>query len=127
MAIAEAYGTRLERKSSTELAGPHPQHGSSTGDNFNVNLGKGLWHCWRHGTGGDALTLLAVCTGLVACEDARPECLSGARFPQVLDIAEALALFLGWDTSQRPLGHPFPSLAILACPSVSLSTLEEHL
>jgi hypothetical protein len=43
--IAEHYGTTLERKSQAELAGPHPQHGSSTGDNFNVNAAKGLWHC----------------------------------------------------------------------------------
>ena len=107
VAIAEAYGTRLERKSSTELAGPHPQHGSSTGDNFNVNLGKGLWKCWRHGTGGDALILLAVCTGLLPCEDAKPGCLSRALFPQVLDIAQAQ---FGWTPphEQSPTGAPSP-------------------
>jgi hypothetical protein len=103
VAIAEAYGTILEPKSQTELAGPHPQHGSSTGDNFNVNVSKGLWHCWRHGTGGDALTLLAVCANLVACEDAKPGCLSGARFLKVLDIAQAQ---FGWTPSAPPPATP---------------------
>jgi len=107
VAIAEAYGTRLARKSSTELAGPHPQHGSSTSDNFNVNLGKGLWHCWRHGTGGDALSLIAVGAGLIACEDLQSGCLSGALFPKVLAIAQAQ---FGW-RPEPPPRSPFRPLA----------------
>ena len=63
------------------------------GDNFNVHVGKGLWHCWRHGTGGDALSLIAVCEGLIACEDLQPGVLEGARFSQVLDLAQAR---FGW-------------------------------
>jgi hypothetical protein len=70
--IAESYGTTLKRKSQTELMGTHPQHGSSTGSNCTVNQSKGLWHCWRHGTGGDALACIAVCEGLVPCEAAMP-------------------------------------------------------
>lgn len=88
--ISEHYGTALERKSQTELAGPHPQHGSSTGDNFNVNLSKGLWKCWRRGTGGDALALVAVCEGLLACEDARSGALRGEVFKQVVTIANEM-------------------------------------
>jgi len=87
VAIAEHYGTALERKSTAELAGAHPQHGSSTGDNFNVNVEKGVWHCWRHGTGGDALALIAVCEGLLACEDMRSGVLRGERFTRVVEIA----------------------------------------
>jgi hypothetical protein len=87
VAIAEHYGTTLERKSQTELAGAHPQHGSSTGDNFNVHAEKGLWHCWRHGTGGDALALIAVCEGLIPCEEMRPGALRGARFWRVVALA----------------------------------------
>jgi hypothetical protein len=90
VAIAEHYGTSLERKSQTELAGAHPQHGSSTGDNFNVNVDKGLWHCWRHGTGGDALALIAVCEGLVSCEDMRAGALRGAIFTHVVTIATTI-------------------------------------
>src|SRR5262249_26538854 len=82
------YGTALERKSQTELAGAHPQHGSSTGDNFNVNAEKGLWHCWRHGTGGDALSLIAVCEGWLDCEQARSGALQGDLFQRVLAMAQ---------------------------------------
>src|SRR5262245_32413011 len=84
---AEQYRTALEHKSPTELAGAHPQHGSSTGDNFNVNIDKGLWHCWRHGTGGDALTLIAVCEGLVLCEDMRAGALRCDLFKRVVETA----------------------------------------
>src|SRR5262249_12729044 len=72
---------------STELAGAHPQHGSSTGTNFNINPEKQLWHCWRHGSGGDALTLLAVCEGILACEQANPGGLRGMDYVQAVTIA----------------------------------------
>jgi phage/plasmid-associated DNA primase len=101
--IAEHYGSRLEHKSHTELAGAHPQHGSSTGDNFNVNLDKGLWHCWRHGTGGDALALIAVCEGLVACEDMRAGVLRGALFQHAVAVANHA--FQAGITLGGPHGH----------------------
>lgn len=87
VAIAQHYGTALDQKSQTELAGAHPQHGSSTGDNFNVNIDKGLWHCWRHGTGGDALALIAVCERLLDCEQAPSGALRGNLFKRVVTIA----------------------------------------
>jgi hypothetical protein len=88
VAIAAHYGTSLARKSQAELAGAHPQHGSSTGDNFNVNVNKGLWHCWRHGTGGDALALIAVCEGLLACEQMVSGALRGDLFTRVVEMAK---------------------------------------
>jgi hypothetical protein len=91
--VVEAYGGTLTQKSEQEWYGPHPQHGSSTGVNFDVNTTKRLWHCWRHGTGGDALSLIAVCEGLLTCEDLQPGALGGALFPKVLDIAKAR---FGW-------------------------------
>jgi hypothetical protein len=100
--VIEAYSGTLTQKSDQEWHGAHPIHGSSTGVNLDVNLTKGVWHCWRHGTGGDALTLIAVCAGLVACEDAQAGCLSGARFPQVLALART---HLGW-TPPTPYAAP---------------------
>jgi hypothetical protein len=85
--VAAHYGAELREKSRTELAGAHPQHGSSTGDNFNVNADRGLWHCWRHGTGGDALSLIAVCEHILPCEHARPGALTGDSFRRVVALA----------------------------------------
>ena len=85
--IVEAYGGTLAQKSTQEWHGAHPTHGSSTGVNLDVNTHKGLWHCWRHGTGGDALSLLAVCEGLVACADLQPGALGGTIFARVLEVA----------------------------------------
>ncbi len=86
-AVAEHYGATLEKKSLAELVGKHPQHDSSTGSNFNLNPTKGLWHCWRCNSGGDALSLIAVCEQLLPCEKAKKKGLSGALFKQVVAIA----------------------------------------
>ena len=104
-AIAVYYGTSLGQKSQTELAGAHPQHGSSTGDNFNVNVDKGLWHCWRHGTVGNALALIAVCEGLLPCEDMRAGAIRGDRFQRVVEIAKAtFHAGIDLDALQQPRG-----------------------
>jgi hypothetical protein len=105
--VVEAYGGTLTQKSTHEWHGAHPTHGSSTGVNLDVNTTQHLWHCWRHGTGGDALSLIAVCEGLIACEDLQPGALSGARFTQVLQIAQAR---FGW-VPARPARPAFLPLA----------------
>jgi hypothetical protein len=110
--IAEHYGAALDRKSQAELAGAHPQHGSSTGDNFNVNASKGLWHCWRHGVGGDALSLIAVCEDLVACEDLQPGALGGTLFPKILALAKAR---FGWEPARA--AGPVPGARLPTLPS----------
>jgi hypothetical protein len=97
--IVEAYGGTLAQKSAQEWHGAHPIHGSSTGVNLDVNLGKGLWHCWRHGTGGDALSLIAVCEGLVACDALQADALSGTIFPRVLEVARTR---FGWTSPATP-------------------------
>jgi hypothetical protein len=122
VAIAAHYGTALERKSQTELAGAHPQHGSSTGDNFNVNVEKGLWHCWRHGTGGDALALIAVCEGLLDCEQARSGALRGDLFQRVVALASAqFNAGIRLDTPQHQNGHEasayYPCWPAVSAPS----------
>lgn len=88
MSVAEHYGTVLIKKSATELCGAHPVHGSSTGTNLDVNTEKHLWHCHRHTTGGDALTLIAVCEGLIECEQAKPGGVRGQAFWETAKIAQ---------------------------------------
>src|SRR5262245_22296716 len=91
--VVESYGCTLTQKSEQEWHGTHPIHGSSTGVNLDVNTNKHLWHCWRHGTGGDSLSMIAICERFLGCEDLRPGALSGALFPKVLDVARTR---FGW-------------------------------
>lgn len=55
-----------------EFQGSHPVHGSSTGHNFNINVYKNVWRCFRCNSGGDPATWLAVQYGLIDCKDAQP-------------------------------------------------------
>jgi len=54
----------------SELRGPHPVHGSTTGTNFSVN--DDVWYCHREGhkTGGGILEWIAVDEGIVGCGEA---------------------------------------------------------
>jgi len=70
-----------------ELFGPHPQHGSTTGSNFHVNLEKNVWHCFRHESGGGPLELLAVLNGLIPCEDCHKGALRGNFFKRTVLLA----------------------------------------
>ncbi|MBL8993707.1 MAG: hypothetical protein JNM63_10225, partial [Spirochaetia bacterium] len=70
------------------LEGPHPVHGSSSGNNFLVDPAKNLWHCFRCGTGGDALGLVAVVEGFMECSEAVPGGLRGDRFKKTVLIAK---------------------------------------
>jgi hypothetical protein len=115
IAVVEAYGGTLTPKSAEEWHGAHPVHGSSTGVNLDVNLTKGLWHCWRHGTGGDALTLIAVCEGWLPCAEVQAGCLRGALFPRVVTHANthlgatiALRASAAHDQDGTPPGPPEP-------------------
>src|SRR6266851_2291281 len=104
--VVEAYGGTLTQKSASEWHGAHPIHGSSTGVNLDVNGDKGLWHCWRHGTGGDALSMIALGERLIGCEDLQPGALSGTRFAHVLEIAHNL---FDWTPPGAPRSY-FPAL-----------------
>lgn len=69
------------------IKGPHPIHGSTTGENFDVDITKNLWHCFRCGTGGDAISLIAVLENIIPCEEAKSEGLRGEKFIRTLNIA----------------------------------------
>ncbi|MEI7827898.1 MAG: bifunctional DNA primase/polymerase, partial [Euryarchaeota archaeon] len=50
----------------------HPIHGATGGGNLFVNPSLNLWCCYRHDTGGDPLTWVAVRERFISCEDAGP-------------------------------------------------------
>jgi len=79
--ICEEYGISMSdvltlpsdaRKVSDGYLIEHPLHGATGGGNLFVNTTLDLWCCYRHGTGGDPLTWIAVREGYVSCEDAGP-------------------------------------------------------
>jgi len=57
------------KQSGTWFRSSHPVHGSETGSNFAVNFATDTWHCFRHGTGGGPVSLIAVLDGIVKCEE----------------------------------------------------------
>lgn len=79
-------------KSGNEYQGPHPIHGSTTGQNFCVNTTKNVWHCFRHDSGGGPLLWIAVEEGIIKCESAGPKALRGTLFTQVLKKAQERGL-----------------------------------
>lgn len=76
------------RQKGGEYVGKHPIHGSSTGGNFSINIEKGLFHCFRCGTGGGAVSLIAMLNGLIKCQDARLGCITPEIREQVVQIAK---------------------------------------
>ena len=50
----------------------HPIHGATGDGNLSLNVSKDLWHCFRHDTGGDPLTWVAVREAFIDCADAGP-------------------------------------------------------
>jgi hypothetical protein len=45
----------------------HPFHGSTSGQNFQIDRGGLTWRCWRHGCTGNALHLLGQKSGVIGC------------------------------------------------------------
>lgn len=73
-------------KRGDEYQGSHPVHGSTTGQNFAINVKKNLWYCFRDNSGGDPLTFLAVKHGLIRCDDAGKVDIVGDLFLRVKSI-----------------------------------------
>ncbi len=69
--------------------GVHPVHGSTTGGNFSIDTNKNLWHCFRHGSGGEALSLIAVLENIIPCECAVPGGLKGRLYTETVEIAKS--------------------------------------
>jgi hypothetical protein len=81
---------KREGKNGTEYFGAHPVHGSRTGKNFHINVDKDTWYCHRCNSGGGPLEWMAVKYGIISCGQARPRCLKGEKYGQVLERAKAL-------------------------------------
>lgn len=75
-------------KKGNKLTGSHPIHGSDSGINFEIDLEKNVWHCFRCGTGGDALTLIALLEGKLACDECCKGALEGKKFIEIVQIAK---------------------------------------
>lgn len=69
--VLKAYNVNIMafRHTGAWIRGSHPIHGSETGTNFAVNPEKNAWHCFRHDTGGGAVSLIAVLQSIVRCEE----------------------------------------------------------
>ena len=76
------------RQVNDNWVGAHPVHGSDNGTNFNVNPSKNVWHCFRHGTGGGALSLIAVMENIIDCTEAKPGGLTGDKYIETCRIAK---------------------------------------
>ena len=84
-------------RSGDEVRFAHPVHGSTTGKNLGINVSKGVWHCHRCGSGGDALAALAVDEGIIDCPDARQGALND---PDVMKRVVDAARARGFDVDQ---------------------------
>ncbi len=86
--ITDFVSTGGFTKRGNEYQGAHPIHGSKTKMNFCVNPSKNTWYCFRHDTGGGALSWVAVKHGIISCDEAVPGALKGKKFKEVLKILE---------------------------------------
>jgi DNA primase len=62
--VLALLGYRPRQRCGEQLRGPCPVHGpkSATSRCFAAHLGKGVWHCFRCGAGGNVLDLWAAGT-----------------------------------------------------------------
>jgi hypothetical protein len=72
------------RHSGNEIIGSNPVHGSTGGANFSVNSQKNCFHCWRCNSGGDPLLWIAVESGIISCDEARPGALKDRETMEAL-------------------------------------------
>jgi len=68
------------RQVGSRVQGPHPHHGSSGGTDYesggrNFAVQNDVWTCYRHGSGGNALHLVAVFEDFLNCSDTGAGCL----------------------------------------------------
>jgi hypothetical protein len=71
------------------ISGSHPIHGSTGGQNFQINTKKNTWFCYRCWVGGGPALAVAVKEGVINCSEAGKGVLRGDLFKEVVEIAKA--------------------------------------
>jgi len=85
--VLDKYPVKYMAEKGGEQVGPHPTHNSASGENFHVDNDKNMWHCFRHNTGGDTLTLIAMLEGYIDCSQCVEGGLTGDTFKKTKKIA----------------------------------------
>ncbi len=95
--VLNKKGVQLHRVGGQLVCG-HPVHGSTNNNNFVVHPDKNVWHCFRCGSGGGALSLIAVLEGVIQCSEAVTGGLRGDKFNETLRLAKDV---YGFDVKAR--------------------------
>lgn len=90
-----------------EYQGSHPIHGSTTGQNFSINVKKNVWYCFRDNSYGDPITFLAVKHGFIRCDDAGSVDITGEMF---LKIKALLSSEYGYKDQIEKLDSEFKGI-----------------
>lgn len=85
--VEDILSPRNGRRTATGIKGSNPIHGSTTGNNFEVNFQENTWRCWRCGSGGGPALAIAVREGILRCDQARAGVLRGDLFRKTLRAA----------------------------------------
>ena len=87
--VMEYYNINLtKRRCGNEIYGSHPIHGSSGGTNFSVNTKDNVWHCFRCGTGGTSVHLVAMMEKILDCSAIIPKCLKKDKLKMLAHIID---------------------------------------
>jgi len=70
------------------ISGSHPVHGSTGGQNFQINTKKNTWFCYRCWCGGGPALAIAVKEGIINCNEAGKGVLRGDLFMKVVEAAK---------------------------------------
>ena len=114
--------SRLTKTGDT-YQGSHPLHGSTTGLNFVVDTKKGVWYCFRCGSGGGSMSLIAVMNGIIQCAEAQRGALRGELFTRTVAIATEKYGYK--DVSNPTLGAQTPPAKTPDLKSLSVTELRE--
>lgn len=98
--VVDIWGTVGLVLHGNEYRGSHPVHGSTSGENFNINTSKNTWHCFRCNSGGGPLSAIAVKEGLIDCANSRPGQIRGSLAREAIQVAEEK---YGLEKNYKPL------------------------